>query len=343
MNLGAIARKTYQNLAILLAAIGLLAAPQVALAQDEVAPVEATESLAPEAITPAFEYYGPDMIKGQPTPFEEDALASMTFQEQFTANGDYALWMHDAILMPIIVVISFFVLFLLLWVVARYRKKANPVASKTSHNTLIEVVWTVIPVIILVVIAVPSISLLAKQYETPPADAITIKANGYQWYWGYEYLDNGGFEVISNMKDESASLDAGEPFQLAVDNRMVVPVGVPIRLQTFGKDVIHAFGIPSLWFKLDAVPGRINEKMLVIDEPGIYYGQCMELCGARHGYMPIAIEARPVEEFEEWVRTQPGGTVASDVVAEAEVVEDAEAEVAEDVAEELVEDAAPAV
>jgi len=165
------------------------------------------------------------------------------------------------------------------------------------------------------VIAVPSITLLAKQYESPPEDAITIKANGYQWYWGYEYLDHGGFEVISNLKDQSASLDAGEPYQLAVDNRMVVPVGVPIRLQTFGKDVIHAFGIPSLWFKLDAVPGRINEKMLIIDEPGIYYGQCMELCGARHGYMPIAIEARPLAEFEEWVRLQPGGAVPSDVAS----------------------------
>lgn len=327
MNFGAIARKICLNLALFAGAAGLMTAPQAAVAQDEVAAVEvaafeggdsvAAEGAA-EVAAPAFDYYGPDMIKGQPTPYEEDALASMTFQEQFTANGDYALWMHDAILMPVIVVISFFVLGLLLWVVARYRKAANPVASKTSHNTLIEIVWTVIPVIILVVIAVPSITLLAKQYETPPADAITIKANGYQWYWGYEYLDNGGFEVISNIKDESASLDAGEPYQLAVDNRMVVPVGVPIRLQTFGKDVIHAFGIPSLWFKLDAVPGRINEKMLIIDEPGIYYGQCMELCGSRHGYMPIAIEARPLAEYEEWVRLQPGGTIPREVAAAAE-------------------------
>ena len=337
MIFGAIARKTYQNLAFLLAAAGLALAPHAAMAQEEAAPVEATESA--EAAAPAFDYFGPDMIKGQPTSSDEDIWASMTFQDQHTANGEYALWMHDAILLPIIVIISLFVLGLLLWVIARYRKAANPVASKTSHNTLIEVIWTVIPVIILVVIAVPSISLLAKQYETPPEDAITIKANGYQWYWGYEYLDNGGFEVISNMKDASTALDDGEPYQLAVDNRMVVPINTPIRLQTFGKDVIHAFGIPSLWFKMDAVPGRINEKMLVIDEPGIYYGQCMELCGARHGYMPIAIEARTMEDYNRWVLTQPGGVVAGAEPAAAEPV--AEEAVAEEAAEEPVADAAP--
>src|SRR5690606_3287320 len=195
--------------------------------------------------------------------------------------------------MPIITVISLFVLGLLLWVVVRYNRRANPVPSKTSHNTLIEVVWTVVPVLILVVIAVPSISLLARQYESPPEDALTVKVTGYQWYWGYSYPDNGEFEVISNMMDEGEALAAGEPPQLAVDNRLVLPVGEPIRLQITAADVIHAFAVPSLWFKLDAVPGRLNERTLTINEPGIYYGQCSELCGARHGYMPIAVEAVP--------------------------------------------------
>ncbi len=325
MNFGDIARKRLQFLAILIAGLTFSTASVGALAQETesvAAPLEApvaaaVEEAAPAAAAdaavtaaPAFEHFGPDMIKGQPTAAEDDMWESMTFQEQYSETGNYALWMHDAILMPVITVISLFVLGLLLWVVARYNSKANPVASKTSHNTFIEVIWTVIPVVILLVIAVPSIRLLAAQYESPPEDAITIKTNGYQWYWGYEYVDNGGFEVISNMMPEADAVAAGYPSQLEADNRMVVPVGVPIRIQTFGSDVIHSFGVPSLWFKLDAVPGRINEKVLIVEEEGIYYGQCMELCGARHGYMPIAIEARSLEDYNAWVLSQPGGVIA---------------------------------
>ena len=334
MNFGAFARKKLNFLALfVLAALSLGALPQGAMAQEGAVDPDAVAVEESAAEAPAFEYYGPEMIKGQPVSSDEDLIGSMTFQPQFTDNGEYALWMHDAILMPIITVISLFVLALLLWVVLKYNKRANTVPSKTSHNTLIEVIWTVIPVLILVVIAVPSITLLARQYQSPPEDAITIKTNGYQWYWGYEYVDNGGFEVISNMLSEEAALEAGEPHQLAVDNRMVVPVGVPLRIQTFGADVIHSFGIPSLWFKLDAVPGRINEKMLTINEPGIYYGQCMELCGARHGYMPIAIEARPLDEFNAWVQTQPGGMTRAQIEAQnaAPAAEDAQS--AEDAAE----------
>lgn len=325
MNFGEIARKRLQFLAIMAAGLIFSTGSVTALAQEAesvAAPVEApvaapVEGATPDAAAevattaaPAFEHFGPDMIKGQPTSFEDDPIESMTFQEQYSETGNYALWMHDAILMPVITVISFFVLGLLLWVVVRYNRRANPVPSKTSHNTFIEVIWTVIPVIILLVIAVPSIRLLAAQYESPPEDAITIKTNGYQWYWGYEYVDNGGFEVISNMMPEADAIAAGYPSQLEADNRMVVPVGVPIRIQTFGADVIHSFGVPSLWFKLDAVPGRINEKVLIVEEEGIYYGQCMELCGARHGYMPIAIEARSMEDYNAWVLSQPGGVIA---------------------------------
>jgi cytochrome c oxidase subunit II len=230
-------------------------------------------------------------------------------QTQYAPLGDYARWIHDVVLMPIIVIITLFVLGLLLWVIVRYNRRSNPIPSRTSNNTVIEVVWTLVPVIILVGIAVPSITLLARQFEPPPAKALTIKATGYQWYWGYTYPDNGGFEIISNMLPEDEAVKRGEPFQLAADYRMVVPVGETIRMQIVGADVIHAFAVPSLWFKLDAVPGRINEKTLFIEKPGVYYGQCSELCGARHGYMPIVVEALPRPQFNAWVLSQAGGKI----------------------------------
>lgn len=327
MNFGTLPKRALTMVTTLAAAVTLALAPQVALAQDVAADVtaplppaasaSATEAApaadaAAEAAPAAGAYkpLGTDMIKGQPVD------KGITFQEQYTDDGAFALWMHDAILLPVITVISLFVLGLLLWVVVKFNRRSNKVASKTTHNTFIEVVWTVIPVLILVVIAVPSITLLARQYESPPADAVTIKATGYQWYWGYTYPDNGGFEVVSNMLSKEDAIANGEPAMLAVDNRMVVPANTPIRLQTTASDVIHAFAVPSLWFKLDAVPGRLNERLLTIKEPGIYYGQCSELCGARHGYMPIAVEALPRAEWEAWVREQ-GGTVAGDVVEEA--------------------------
>lgn len=341
------------------AAAMLAVAPQAALAQEETPVTESAVPAAPAQAAEAdvvvteasglddtYEPLGPEWIKGQPTSFEDDALASMTFQEQFSSNGDYALWMHDAILLPVITIISLFVLGLLLWVVARYRRKANPTPSKTTHNTFIEVVWTLVPVLILVGIAIPSITLLARQYETPPEEAVTIKAIGYQWYWGYEYPDNGGFEVVSNMLTNDEAIANGEPALLAVDNRMVVPANTPLRIQTTAADVIHAFSVPSLWFKIDAVPGRLNERMLTIDEPGIYYGQCSELCGVKHGFMPIAVEALPRDKWEAWVRSQ-GGTVAGDepVVTEEAPAEDAAATEtpAADVEADATEEAAPAV
>lgn len=315
------------KMAILAAfAAGLAAfAPMTAAAQDAAAPtpVAAVEAPAADAAAtpadaaPASTYtpMAPTDGKGMPTSYEDDALKSLTFQDQYSDNGEYALWMHDQILLPVITIISLLVLGLLLYVVARFNRRANPVASKTTHNTMIEVVWTIVPVIILVVIAVPSITLLARQYETPPADAVTIKATGYQWYWGYTYPDHGEIEVISNMLPADEALKRGEPGQLAVDNRMVVPAGVPLRIQTTATDVIHAFAVPSLWFKMDAVPGRLNEKLLTIKEPGVYYGQCSELCGARHAYMPIAIEALPPAEFAAWVKAQ-GGSMPGDAGGE---------------------------
>lgn len=254
--------------------------------------------VAPGGYTPMQ----PTAGKGQPVP------GGLNIQTQYSPNGEYATGLHTW-LVYVMAAIALFVLVLLLYVMIRFNKRANPVPSKTTHNTLLEVVWTAIPVLILVVIAVPSLKLIGKQYAPAADNAVTVKATGNQWFWTYSYPDNGGFEVISNMLKDEDAVKNGEPAQLAVDNRMVVPVGEPIRLQAVGADVIHSFAVPSLWFKIDAVPGRINERVLTIKEPGVYYGQCSELCGARHGYMPIAIEALPRDKFNAWVLTQTGGKI----------------------------------
>ena len=246
------------------------------------------------------------------------------FQEQYTENGQRAKWLNNSILLPMIIAISLFVLFLLLVVIVRFRKAANPVPSKTTHNLPLEILWTAIPALMLLVLAFPSLDLLAKQFKPAPENAVTIKATGYQWYWTYTYPDHGGFEVVSNMlkeenevaKGERFRTDADGPDQLAVDNRLVVPAGVPLRFQITAADVIHSFAVPSLWFKLDAVPGRLNEKAVTITKPGLYFGQCSELCGVRHGYMPIAIEALPPAQFAAWVKAQ-GGKMPAELKAEA--------------------------
>jgi cytochrome c oxidase subunit 2 len=294
--------------ALAIAPQSVMAAPVAALAPAAVAPAATEAAKADVAASDAYVPMKPVAGKGQPTP------GAIGFQQQFSPTGREALAMHNYVLMPIITVITLFVLFLLLLVMARFNRRANPVASKTSHNTLIEVVWTLVPVLILVVIAVPSIRLIAHQYKPAPKGALTVKVTGYQWYWGYSYPDNGGFEVISNMLPDAEAIKRGEQPQLGADARMVVPAGEDIRIQTTGADVIHSFAVPSLWFKLDAVPGRINEKVVHIDEPGVYFGQCSELCGVRHGYMPIVVEALPRPKFEAWVKSQ-GGTVGGAAAA----------------------------
>jgi cytochrome c oxidase subunit 2 len=297
-----------------------LAAP-IAATPAPTAPAGDAKAAAPKSMDgslPGYTPMKPTEGTGMPKPKEID------FQEQFSDNGVYAKWINNAILLPIIFAISLFVLGLLLFIVVRFRRAANPVASKTTHNTFIEIVWTLVPVLILLGIAYPSLDLLAKQFKPAGKDAVTIKVTGYQWYWGYTYPDHGGFEVVSNMLREQGKQDKGARFrtdndgprQLAVDNRMVVPVGVELRIQTTASDVIHAFAVPSLWFKLDAVPGRLNEKTLTITKPGVYFGQCSELCGARHGFMPIAVEALPPEKFAAWVKAQ-GGQMPSEKAAAA--------------------------
>jgi cytochrome c oxidase subunit II len=228
----------------------------------------------------------------------------MGLQDQFSPIGQEAAWFHDYILMPAITLISLFVLFLLAYVVIRYRRRAHPEPSRTTHNTTLEVVWTLVPVLILVVIAVPSIRLLANQYSPPAAD-LTVKVIGNQWYWTYEYPDHG-VELISNMLSDEEAAAAGEPRQLAVDERMVVPAGATVKLIVTASDVIHSFGVPAFWVKMDAVPGRLNETWFRAERPGIYYGQCYELCGARHAYMPIAVEVLPPEQFAAWVASKGG-------------------------------------
>ncbi len=312
-------------------ALGLILTPATVVAQDalptapgaEAAPVAASvDSEAPAAeITPASgldpALYTPmKPTEGVGMPVDK----GIDFQPQVSETGKQAKWINNVILLPIMTVICLIVLGLLFWVMIRFRRGANPEPSKTTHNTFIEVVWTVVPVLILLVIAVPSISLLAKQFEPAPEDALTVKITGYQWYWGYNYPDNGDFEIISNMLTEDEANARGEPFQLAVDNRMVIPVGKPVKMLITGADVIHSFALPAAWFKLDAVPGRINEKVMQIDEVGVYYGQCSELCGARHGFMPITVEVLPEDKFNDWVRAN-GGTVKGDEEAETDTAE----------------------
>jgi cytochrome c oxidase subunit 2 len=245
-----------------------------------------------------------------PTPGIGQPDGRFGFQDQVTPIGEEAAWFHNIILLPLITAISLFVLVLLLWVVVRYRRSANPVPSRTSHNTLIEVLWTLVPVLILVAIAVPSIRLLANQYSPPKAD-LTVKVIGNQWYWTYQYPDNGDFEVVSNALSDADADKNGEPRQLAVDERMVVPAGATVKLIVTSADVIHSWGIPAFWVKMDAVPGRLNETWFKTDRPGLYYGVCFELCGARHGYMPIAVEVLPPAQYAAWIRSK-GGTLPNE-------------------------------
>ena len=284
-------------------AVGIAAPAAAVPAAPAIDPNDPHFKVAPGGYTPMAPVEGVGM----------PVAGGLDVQQQFSPTGQQARTMHTW-LVWVMAAIAGFVLLLLLFVIVRFNKRANPVPSKTAHNTLLEVVWTGIPILILVAIVVPSISLLKAQFKDPGKQALTIKATGNQWYWTYTYPDNGGFEVISNMLKEKGDVQPGERFrtdadgpqQLAADNRMVVPIGEDIRLQSIGADVIHSFAMPSLWIKIDAVPGRLNERFFRIEKPGVYFGQCSELCGARHGYMPIVIEALPRDKYNAWVITQDG-------------------------------------
>lgn len=208
--------------------------------------------------------------------------------------GNFTFW--------IIGVIVVFVAALLAIVILKFNAKANPEPSKTSHNTMIEIVWTVVPILILLVLAVPSFRLLYKQMEIPEAD-LTIKVTGYQWYWGYEYPDNPevSFDSVMLNDEERAAKGTNEPRLLAVDNEMVVPVDKIVRLQITAGDVIHSYAVPAFGVKMDAVPGRLNETWFKADREGMYYGQCSELCGKDHAFMPLAVRVVSQEQYDTWL------------------------------------------
>jgi len=296
---------------------------------NSAAPAASTAAPAPAAAAtpavadPTLDAAGKPLTKAAPGIGQPTADA-WWLQEQVTPTGREAHGFHNNILVPLITIISIFVLILLLWVIFRYRRSANPEPSKTAHNTTIEIIWTLAPVLILIAIAVPSIRLLAAQFKPAPKEAITLKAIGNQWFWSYEYPDNGGIQLTANMLKEQSQVPAGQRYRtdadgprlLATDQRVVLPVGVPIRLVTTAQDVIHSWAVPAFWIKLDAVPGKLNETSFIIEKPGIYFGQCSELCGARHAYMPITVEAVSPAEFAQWVKSK-GGTMPAEVAAAA--------------------------
>lgn len=257
------------------------------------ASITATIAACVVLATPAF--------AAQPTPW------AMSFQDAATVVMEHIQWFETFTLI-IITAIVIFVLALMIYVCWRFSEKNNKTPSKTTHHAMLEVAWTVVPIIILVVIAVPSFRLLWEEAVVPPAD-MTIKATGYQWYWGYEYPDNGDIDVLQIMlqdderlarMEETGGTEEDFPRLLAVDNDLVVPVNATVRLQVTAADVLHAFAMPAFGVKMDAVPGRLNETWFRADREGIYYGQCSELCGTDHAFMPIAIRVVSQPQFDAW-------------------------------------------
>jgi cytochrome c oxidase subunit 2 len=256
----------------------------------------AVRGLGVAVLAPAVVFgFGADAFAGtgQPSPWQIGFQgAASPIMEQI---DQFHLW-----LTIISALITLFVLVLLLIVFIRFNEKANPVPSTTTHHTMLEVAWTVIPVVILVAIAIPSFRLLFNQLDIPKAD-ITIKATGTAgWTWVYEYPDHGGFNFISSMVQEK-DLKPGQPLLLAVDNEVVLPVNKIVRVQVTAEGIIHAFALPSFGLKIDAVPGRLNETWFKATKTGWFYGQCSELCGINHAYMPIAIRVVSDEEFAKWL------------------------------------------
>lgn len=278
------------------------AAPVASIA--DVTPAESAATVAGLADNVAGVGTRPDPALGQP-------LGRRDVQPQVTLIGQQAAQFNTALLI-IMGVISIVVFGLLFWANFRFARVRNPVASRTSHNTFVEVVWTLVPVLVLVGIAIPSFKLLAAQYDPPAAD-VTIKATGHQWYWSYEYPDQGGFGFDSVMLTDEEAAAAGEPLKLATDNRIVVPVGETVKVLVTAADVLHSWAMPAFWVKMDAVPGKINETWFRAEKPGLYYGQCSELCGTKHGFMPIAVEVVSRPDFDAWVarRQADAGIVSS--------------------------------
>jgi cytochrome c oxidase subunit II len=268
---------------------GAPATPAVVDGKGSVSPAY---DAAADATTP-YEGMAPTPNVGQPD-------GGWNLQDQHTELGAYGRWLNDELMLPMMAAVCLLVFGLLAYAMWRFAAKRNPVASRTTHNVAIEVIWTLVPVLLLVVIAVPSFRLLADQYDPPKPD-LTIKAIGHQWYWEYEYPDYGGFTFDAIMLSEQESAAKGLPRLLETDNRVVVPVGATVKVLVTSVDVLHSFAMPAFWVKMDAVPGRINETWFKADRVGVYYGQCSELCGTKHAFMPIAIEVVEPERFNAWV------------------------------------------
>jgi len=231
---------------------------------------------------------------GQPTPW------ALGLQDAASPVMADIHWFHN-VLLVIIIAITAFVLILLLTVMLRFNAQANPRPTRTTHNALIEVIWTIVPVIILLAIAVPSFRLLFVQLDLPKPD-LTVKATGKQWYWSYNYPDNN-FEFDSLIVDEK-DLKPGQPRLLTVDNEMVVPVNKVVHVLVTGADVIHSFAVPSFGIKIDAVPGRLNDTWFKATSEGLFHGQCSELCGKDHAFMPITVRVVSEAEFANWVAAE---------------------------------------
>ncbi|NJC04677.1 cytochrome c oxidase subunit 2 [Sphingomonas kaistensis] len=298
------------------------AGPNAAAANPSATPAAGVDATGASAVAPGGAAAAPAFDYAAPTPGIGMPDGRMGLQDQFTPVGREASAFHNNWLLALCAAMSLLVLALLLWTMVRYRRSAHPTPSRTSHNTFVEVIWTLVPVLVLVAIAVPSIRLIRHQYSPPPAD-LTVKVIGNQWYWSYQYPDNGGFEIVSNMLKERGEVAAGARFRtdadgprlLAVDERLVIPAGKVVKFIVTSNDVIHSFAMPAFWTKTDANPGSLNETWVKVDKPGVYFGQCSELCGARHAFMPIAIEVMAPDRFAQWVAakggTMPGATPAA--------------------------------
>ena len=238
-------------------------------------------------------------VIGQPDP------NSIGMQTPVTEVGERILFLYDVILVPVMVVVSLFVLALMIWIILRYNKHANKTPRKFSHNTTIEVLWTLIPVLILVAIARYSFPEVYHQVRVPTPD-VTVKATSAQWSWTYSYPEHGDFEFTSNpySLDPDVTRAAGLPAYLATTAPLVVPAGQTVEVLLTSDDVIHNFAVPSFGVRIDTIPGRLNHTWFKVDRPGTYYGQCSELCGARHSNMPIEVKVVPQAEFNSWIREQ---------------------------------------
>ena len=243
-------------------------------------------------LTLSLVFYSIEAMANQPKNWQ------MGFQEPASQTMRDIVWFHDYMLVPIIVAISAFVLFLMLYVMVRFRASRNPNPSKRTHNVFVEIIWTLVPCAILIVMAVPSFKVLYSQDTIPKSD-VTIKAIGYQWYWGYEYPDEN--IIFESYMIEEKDLKEGQPRLLAVDNVVVVPVNKVVKVLITANDVLHAWALPSFGVKRDAMPGRVNETWFKAEKIGTYYGQCSELCGIKHAFMPIEVRVVSEEDYQLWL------------------------------------------